>query len=181
MPNRIKLAMTEEYRRRLSDGSDLVAVDIVGLTVEEASEFRNEARSKGIEIFVVKNSIARRVLNELSDDDVKDEDFNEVFAGPTALVYGGDGLPDVARLIHAYGRKVGKLAVRGGMFDKKVVDRDDVKKFKDIPDRETLLAQTIASIIAPMTGLLAAATSLLSAPAALTEALEKKKREAGEA
>lgn len=175
MPNRINVSMTEEYRARIAAGVDLVAVDIVGLTVAQVSEFRNEARTKGIEVFVVKNSIARRVLSEVSEDNL-----DEVLAGPTALIYGGEGLPDVARLIDAYAKKVGKMAVRGGLYEKKVVAAVDVKKFKDIPDRPTLLSQTLASIISPMTGLLGAANSLLASPAALTEALVKKKRDAGE-
>lgn len=179
MANRINLAMTQEYTDRLSSGPDAVAVDIRGLTVEEVSEFRNEAREKGIQVFVIKNSVARRVLGELTES--ADEQLAKVIAGPTALVYGAEeGLPELAKLVDTFAKKTKKLAVRGGFFERQLVEPEDVKKFKDIPDRQTLLSQTLATIIAPMTGVLAAANALLSAPAALTEALHKKKSEAGE-
>jgi len=179
MPNRINLSMAKEYTDRLGSGPDVVAVDIRDLTVEEVSEFRNEARAKGVEVFVIKNSVALRVLTELTDSE--GEEIEAVIAGPTALVYGAaEGMPELAKLVDAFGKKTKKLAVRGGFFERQVVDSKDVKKFKDIPDRQTLLSQILATIIAPMTGSLAAVNSLLSAPAALTEALEKKKQEAGE-
>ena len=176
MPNRINSAMVDEYRQRFGDGPDCVAVDLDRLTVAEAEEFRNAARDKGIEVFVVKTSLARLALREA----VPSDGLEQVLTGSTALLWGGEGMPQVARLIDDHGKKLGKLKVRGGVFEKDVITSDEVNRFKDIPDRPTLLAQTLSAIIAPMTGTLAAVNSLLSSPAALTDALIKKQEEQGE-
>lgn len=170
MPNRINQAMVEEYRSRFGEAPDLVAVDLNQLTVEEAEEFRDAARAKDIQVFVVKTSLARRVIGEQLEEGGADG----VIDGPTALVWGGEGMPDLARLVDEQGKKTGKLTVRGGVFEKKVLNQGEVVQFKNIPDRHTLLGQTLATIIAPLTGSLALVNSLLSAPAALTDALIKK-------
>lgn len=171
MANRVNLAMVEEYRSRIGEAPDLVAVDMTGLSVAEISEFRVQARAQQVDVFVVKTSLARLALKEA----VVDDGLEQVLKGPTAVILGGESLPDLVRLVDGYSKKIGnKLAVRGGLFEKGVIPASDVLKFKDIPDRKTLLSQILATLIAPMTGTLAAVNTLLTAPAALADALEKK-------
>ena len=118
MPNRINQAMVAEYSEKFGEAPDCVAVDYQSLSVEEISEFRRLANDKEIHVFVVKNSIARRVLSEQLEDS---NGLGDVLVGQTALLFGGEGMPDLARLVAGYQKKTGKLAVRGGLFEKQVV------------------------------------------------------------
>jgi large subunit ribosomal protein L10 len=170
MPSRINTAMVAEYQKRLGASPDFVAVDTQGLTVAQFTELRKLAREKGIHVLVVKTSLAAIALK----DAVQPEALKGVIAGQTAVVYGGEGLPAVARLVSDYGKKSGRLAVRGGLFEKKVLTPADVTKFRDIPDRRTLLSQVLSAICAPLSGVLGLTQTLLSAPAGLAEALAKK-------
>jgi large subunit ribosomal protein L10 len=170
MANRIHTAIVAEYRRRLGASPDFVAVDTHGLNVAQMSELRRLARERGIQVLVVKTSLACLAL----DNAAQPEALRGVVAGPTALVYGGEGLPAVARLVGEFGRKTGKLAVRGGVFEKKVLSRAEVDRFRTIPDRKTLLAQVLAAVTAPLSGTLGLVQSLLASPASLAEALAKK-------
>lgn len=174
MPNRINTSVVNEYRFRFGQAPDLVAVDIHKLSVAEFENFRDQARAQHMNVFVVKTSLARLVLREATKShsvDSTDQAVDSVIDGPTALVWGGEGLPDVVKLVDKLGRKQNKLAVRGGLFEKAVVSSGEVLKFKNIPDRPTLLAQVLGTIIAPLTHSLGAINALLSSPAALTEAL----------
>jgi len=170
MSNRIKTAVIGEYQRRLGASPDFVAVDFNGLSVLQVSELRRLAREKGISLLVVKTSLALVALKDAAPV----EALAGVIAGPTALAYGGEGLPAVARLVHDFGKKTGKLAVRGGVYERQVLSPNEVSKFKDIPDRKTLLSQVLATVIAPLTGVLGATQNLLSSPAALAQALANK-------
>lgn len=174
MPSRINNAVVSEYKRRLGDAPDFVAVDTAGLTVAQFTELRRLAREKDVSVLVVKTSLACIALK----DAVQSEALGGVLAGPTALIFGGEGLPVVARLVGDYARKSGKLAVRGGVFERQLISPEEVARFRDIPDRPTLLGQLLATIIAPLTGVLGATQNLLSAPAALADALARKKEEA---
>lgn len=170
MANRINTSMMNEYVRRLGPSPDFVAVDFNGLSVHQLTELRKLARDKGISVLVVKTSVAVVALKEAAQP----EALKSVLAGPTAIIHGGEGLPAVARLVHDFGKKTGKLAVRGGVYEKQVLSPKDVAKFRDIPDRRTLLAQVLATVTAPLTAVLGLTQNLLSSPAALAEALAQK-------
>jgi large subunit ribosomal protein L10 len=171
MANRISTAIVLEYQKRLGASPDFVAVDTTGLTVLQFTELRKLARAKGVTILVVKTSLACIALK----DAVQSEGLKGVVAGPTALIYGGqDSLPVAARLVADYAKKSGKLAVRGGLFEKKVLTPAEVDKFRAIPDRRTLLAKILATVTAPLTGVLGLTQTLLSSPAALADALARK-------
>jgi large subunit ribosomal protein L10 len=171
MANRISTAIVAEYQKRLGASPDFVAVDTTGLTVLQFTDLRRLARAKGVTILVVKTSLACIALK----DAVQPDALKGVVAGPTALIYGGaDGLPVAARLVADYAKKSGKLAVRGGLFEKKVLTPAEVDKFREIPDRRTLLAQILATVTAPLTGVLGLTQTLLSSPAALADALARK-------
>jgi len=174
MANRINTAMVAEYRSRLGASPDFVAVDTQGLSVAQFTELRRLAREKGIHVLVVKISTACIALK----DAVQSDSLGEVVAGPTALVYGGEGLPAVARLVGDYGRKTGKLSVRGGVYEKRILTPAQVDRFRSIPDRPTLLAQVLATVIAPLTGVPGLAQTLLASPAALADALAQKQEKA---
>jgi large subunit ribosomal protein L10 len=170
MANRINTAIVLEYQKRLGGSPDFVAVDTTGLSVSQFTDLRKLARGKGVSVLVVKTSLACIALK----DAVQPDALRSVVAGPTALIYGGEGLPVAARLVAEYAKKSGKLAVRGGLFERKVLSPADVEKFREIPDRPTLLAQILSAVIAPLTGVLGLTQSLLSSPAALADALARK-------
>ena len=170
MANRMNTAMVSEYQRRLGTSPDFVAADTVGMSVSQFSDLRKLAREKGINVFVVKTSLACIALK----DAVASENLRGVLAGQIALIHGGDGLPSIARLVADYKKKTGKLEVRGGVFDRQLLTPAQVDKFRDIPDRRTLLAQVLSVVIAPLTGVLGLTQSLLSSPAGLADALARK-------
>jgi large subunit ribosomal protein L10 len=95
MANRIKNAVIAEYQRRLGATPDFVAVDFNGLSVLQVTELRKLAKEKGIAVLVVKTSLALVALKDAAQADA----LKGVVAGPTALVYGGDGLPAIAKLV----------------------------------------------------------------------------------
>ena len=170
MANRINTAMIAEYQKRLGPSPDFVSVDTNGLSVAQFTELRKLAREKGISVFVVKTTLAAIALKEA----VQSDGLKGVLAGQTALVYGGEGLPAIARLVGDYGKKTGKLAVRGGVYEKQVLTAAQVGRFRDIPDRKTLLSQVLATVTAPLSGVLTLTQTLLSSPASLADALARK-------
>lgn len=173
MPSRINTAMVAEYQKKLGPSPDFVAVDTQGLSVLQFSELRKLAREKGIGLLVVKTSLAVIALKDAVQPEAHSA-LGGVIAGQTALVFGGEGLPAIARLVGDYGKKSGKLAVRGGLYEKQVLTPQQVGRFRDIPDRRTLLSQVLSAVTAPLSGVLSLTQSLLSSPAALADALAKK-------
>ena len=60
MSKYLKNLMTEELKSRLTDVSDLLLVNVIGMEAESTVELRRELRQKDMHLMVVKNSLARR-------------------------------------------------------------------------------------------------------------------------
>ena len=86
MAKEVKGLITEELRRRLDGVDGLVMVDTTGFDAHQAEEFRRELREANLQMMVVKNSLARRAL-----EDVGLGGAGECIQGPTALLFGEDG------------------------------------------------------------------------------------------
>src|SRR5688572_14150848 len=137
MPSRINTAMVAEYKKKLGASPDFVAVDTKGLSVLQFTELRKLAREKGVQVLVVKTSLAVIALKDAAPPELEDkaeQALTVAMAGKVAIVGGGGGLPSVERLIAGCGKKTGKLAVRGRLFEKPVLLPAQVATFCVMPD-----------------------------------------------
>ena len=100
MARRLKVMMTEQLLRHLDDAGDLLLVDFSGLKSHENYEVRNELRSEGLSVSVVKNSILQRVM------EVKGTQFpDETYLGPLAIVLGDSDAITASKSIAAWRKK----------------------------------------------------------------------------
>jgi large subunit ribosomal protein L10 len=113
---------------------------------------------------VIKNTLALRAVNEagLVADRLR---------GPTGLVVAQDPVT-AAKVISDFARENDQRpAVKGGMFEGKRVDADQVKRLASMPSREQMLAELGASMQAPMASLLGVLNGLLMTFAGAVDAL----------
>lgn len=174
MPNVLNHKMLTEIETFLKDSEDCVVVDFTGMSVSNAEEMRNQLRERDMKMRVLKTSLARLAARNLSF-----EGTDELFAGSSAIVYGGESVAEVARSVKEYAKGKKAPRVRGGLLEKRAIGPIEVEMLASLPPRQQLLGQVLATLIAPMTGLLGAATSLLSAVPSLTKALEEKMMDEG--
>ncbi len=82
----VKGLIQEEYQRRLSEVSDFVVLQTIGLNGIDNNRLRGALLEKGIHLMVVKNSLMRRALESLGR-----QAGSQLFqAGPCTLAYGGE-------------------------------------------------------------------------------------------
>jgi large subunit ribosomal protein L10 len=170
MPNRLNERMLREIQSFLGGAEDCVVVDFTGQTVAQARNMRVKLRGNRMHVRVLKTSLARLAARELGF-----EGGDRLFEGTSAVVYGGDSVATVARIVREVGKeqKTG-LKVRGGFLEKKAIGAAQVDQLASLPSREELLSQVLGTIIAPVSGWLGAVNALLSAVPGLTQALHDK-------
>jgi len=167
MPNILNQRMLKEIQGFLDDAHDCVVVDYTGQTVAQAEDMRTKLRQADIHVKVLKTSLARIAARELGF-----EGGDDVFAGTAAVVYGGDSVATVARLVRDVTKEQKHgLRVRGGFLEKKSIGLDQVDLLASLPSREELLAQVAGTIASPMTAALGVINGLLTAIPGLTQAL----------
>lgn len=137
-----------ELAEKLKAAQAGVLVDYRGLTVEEDTNLRKKLREAGVEYKVVKNTLTRFAANEVGLTGLDDE-----LNGPTALAISADDPVAPAKVISDFAKSNECLKIKAGFLDGAVISLDEVNKLAKTPSRETLIAQIMGSLNAPISNL----------------------------
>jgi large subunit ribosomal protein L10 len=171
MPTAQKEAVVEEFTGKLKDAKSLYLADFKGMDVATVTALRADLRGRGIEYFVVKNTLLRLACRQTGMEAL--EPFLE---GPTALAYSTESEVEPARALVQFARVHTKPVVKAGVIGERLYSKQEILQLAALPGREELLAQVLGTVTAPMTAFLGAVNALISSPAQLTDALERKQQ-----
>jgi large subunit ribosomal protein L10 len=159
-----KQAVIEQVTGLAAKAQTLVMAEYRGIKVADMTKLRSEARSKGVDLSVLKNTLARRAVAGSAFEVAGDQ-----MTGP--LIYGFSVDPvAAAKVVADFAKTNDKLVIRGGVFGGKALDVNGVKTLANIPTKEVLLAQLCGLMKSP-----------ISRTAVVLGALAKKKEEAAAA
>lgn len=143
-----KEAVVAELVKKFTSSKSMVITDYKGLDVAAITELRKQLREAEVEYKVVKNTLARIAANN-----TELEDINKFFVGPTAIAFGVEDAISPAKVLVDFIKKHTELEIKGGALSGAVIDHEKVKSLAKIPPREVLLAQALAGMKAPISGL----------------------------
>ncbi|MCZ6603284.1 MAG: 50S ribosomal protein L10 [Planctomycetota bacterium] len=169
----VKQLIIKELKEQLAGLEGCILVDTTGLDGQNAEEFRAELRGKGMQMIVVKNSLVRRVFEDMGHGVIGDS-----LQGQTAVIHGEDGTLGVAKVLIPW-RKKKLLPVRAGLFDGRVLGPVEVDHLASIPELPVLRSIFHSLLQGPLRRLHAAAGGPIRSFAGLIAALAKKKEKAG--
>ncbi|PIF28540.1 LSU ribosomal protein L10P [Acidovorax sp. 56] len=139
-----KEAVISEVTSLAAKAQTLVIAEYRGITVADMTKLRVDARSKGVTLSVLKNTLARRAVAGSAFDVVADQ-----MTGP--LIYGfSEDAVAAAKVVADFAKTNDKLVIRGGAFGGKALDVNSVKQLANIPSKEVLLAQICGLLMSPM-------------------------------
>ena len=141
-----KAEQVELLTEKLKKARVAVLTDYRGLTVSQMQELRARFRTGDVEYRVVKNTLARRAAEAAGVPALQSE-----LEGPLAIAFGYEDLSLPAKLINEFVRTTRlKLDIKGGLVEGRVFSPDQVKQLADLPSRETLIAQLMGTMQAPV-------------------------------
>ena len=139
-----KQAVIDEVTALAAKAQSLVIAEYRGITVADMTKLRNDARSKGVTLSVLKNTLARRAVAGSAFEVVGDQ-----MTGP--LIYGFSvDATAAAKVVADFAKTNDKLVIRGGAFAGKSLDVAGVKALANIPTKEVLLAQLCGLLMSPI-------------------------------
>ena len=139
-----KEAVVEEVTGLAAKAQTLVMAEYRGITVADMTRLRNDARSKGVNLSVLKNTLARRAVAGSAFEVVGDQ-----MTGP--LIYGFSvDATAAAKVVADFAKTNDKLVIRGGAYGGKSLDVNGVKALANIPTKEVLLAQLCGLLMSPI-------------------------------
>ena len=138
-----KEAVISDVTSLAAKAQTLVMAEYRGITVADMTKLRNTARSHGVTLSVVKNTLARRAVAGSAF-----EIFGDQMTGP--LIYGfSEDAVAAAKVVADFAKTNDKLVIRGGAFGGKALDVNGVKQLANIPSKEVLLAQLLGLMQSP--------------------------------
>jgi large subunit ribosomal protein L10 len=150
-----KAATVADITARLKASSTAVLADYRGMTVGQMRDLRSKLKGGGIEMVVVKNTLARRAAKAAGY-----ETLNAELIGPIAMVFAADDVSAPARILNEFIRANRKMVIKAGLLEGQVIKADAVTELADLPSREVLLGRLLGAMQAPLGNL----ASVLQAP-----------------
>ena len=143
-----KQAVVAEVSGEVSRAQAIVLAEYRGLPVGNMTELRKRARSSGVYLRVLKNTLARRAVAETPFSGLTDQ-----MVGP--LFYGISADPvAVAKVLHDFSREnVEKFTIRAGAMPNVIMTPQQVAELAKMPSRSELLATLLGTMMAPVSKL----------------------------
>ena len=139
-----KEAVISDVTGLAAKAQTLVLAQYRGITVADMTRLRSTARSNGVSLTVLKNTLARRAVIGSEFEVVSD-----LMTGP--LIYGfSEDAVAAARVVADFAKTNDKLVIRGGAYGGKALDVNGVKQLASIPSKEVLLAQLLGLMQSPI-------------------------------
>jgi large subunit ribosomal protein L10 len=140
-----KKAIVTEIAGVAAEAPSAIAAEYIGLTVTEMTELRKTAREAGIYLKVVRNTLARRALEDTRFECMR----NDLF-GPLLLAFSNDEPGSAARVIRDFAKTNDKLVVKLVALDGKLLEASDVERLANLPSLEQARSMFLGVLQAPL-------------------------------
>tara|TARA_B100000029_G_scaffold516242_2_gene627929 strand:- start:136 stop:660 length:525 start_codon:yes stop_codon:yes gene_type:complete len=153
-----KKALVAEVNSVAASAQSAIAAEYRGLTVGEMTNLRAEARSSGVYIKVVKNTLARRAI-EGTDFQCMQESLN----GPLLLAFSKEDPGAAARVIKEFSKDHDKLVTVSVSIGGELYDANDLNRLAALPTLDEARMMLLRTLNGPLTQLV----RLLAEPAGM--------------
>ena len=139
-----KDATVADLQKNFEESTAVLLTEYRGLTVAELRELRNSIREHAT-YAVAKNTLTKIAANKAGisalDDDLK---------GPSAVAFVHGDFVATAKAVRDFAKANPNLVIKGGVFEGKALNADEVNKYASLESREVLLAKAAGMMKATM-------------------------------
>lgn len=122
-----------------------IAAEYRGLTVEQMTKLRQDARTAGVYLRVVRNTLARRALTDTGYACMSDS-----LKGPLVLAFSKEEPGAAARVMRDFAKDNDKLVVKVIALSGNLLTPGDLAALATMPTRDEALSQLLAAMKAPI-------------------------------
>ncbi|STX50249.1 50S ribosomal protein L10 [Legionella busanensis] len=140
-----KKAVVEEVTEVASKAVSAVVADYRGLTVNQMTQLRTEARKSGVYLRVVRNTLTRRAFENTQFSCLSDK-----LVGPLFIALSLEAPSDAARLLKEFVKTFEKLEIKALSVGGKVYEPAQLEAVASLPTRDEALAKLMYVMKAPV-------------------------------
>lgn len=147
------MALTLEQKKRIvtevarvaTNAHSAIAAEYRGLSVGEVTALRAKARSGGVYLRVVKNTLAKRAVEGTDFECMQPE-----LAGPLMLAFSQEDPGAAARLVKDFAKENDRLQVRLIAINGQLLDASELDRLARLPTRAQAISMLMAVMKAPI-------------------------------
>ena len=140
-----KEAIVAEVAIVARSAQSAIAAEYRGLTVEQMTKLRHDARNAGVYLRVVRNTLARRALTDTGYACMSDS-----LKGPLVLAFSKEEPGAAARVMRDFAKDNDKLVVKVIALSGNLLTPGDLAALATMPTRDEALSQLLAAMKAPI-------------------------------
>ncbi|OGX32487.1 MAG: 50S ribosomal protein L10 [Omnitrophica WOR_2 bacterium RIFCSPHIGHO2_01_FULL_48_9] len=126
--------------------TNVFLVSYKNISGPQMNTLRKDLKKIGAQMYVSRNSLIQLALKS-----AEQEVLSERVKGQTALIWGNTDSAVISKLLVKFTKDFEGIALGGGLFDGKLLEKDDIKRLSELPSREVLLAMLLRTMLSPAT------------------------------
>ena len=139
-----KKAVVAEVAGEVAGAQTVVVAEYRGITVENMTKLRAQARKEGVYLRVLKNTLVRRAIAETPFAGMSDQ-----LVGPLAYGISKDPVA-AAKVMHEFAKTNDKFVIKAGAMPNFIMSAKDVGNLASMPSRDELLSKLLGTMQAPI-------------------------------
>ncbi len=143
-----KKAIVDQVSDVAKRAISLVAADYAGLSVAQVDVLRNKAREHDVYVKVVRNTLARRALDETTSFGCVDSKLK----GPIILLFAMTEPGAAAKVVRDFLKENVAMEVRAIVVDGELFPASELKSLASLPTKHEALSSLAGTMLAPVTG-----------------------------
>jgi large subunit ribosomal protein L10 len=150
MPTEKKKQIIDSLQKVFAESNSGIMADYRGLKTSDVVALRRKLRDAGVEVHVVKNTLARIAAGNAGKDQI-----GVNFEGPMAIIFVKDDISKTAKILtdHITSTKMA-MKIKGGFLGNKPITAKEVSTIATLPSREILLGKVMGGVQGPLYALM---------------------------
>ncbi len=157
-------------KENLKESQSVLIVNYSGLSSPDLSSLRQSLKTTKATFFVVRNNVARRILNDLKYDELL-----KFVEGPCGFIFIREEPVNASRVLFNFSKEHEQFKIGAGFLKDTLLTKKDIEFLAKLPSKETLRAQAVMSLAAPVTGFLGVLSQILNKFVFCLEQIKQKK------
>lgn len=167
-----KKQIVAEVNETASNALSLVIADARGVNVTNMTALRKLARENAVHLRVVRNTLAKRALEETEFDCV-----NDVLVGPSIFGFSMEDPGAAARIFKDFAKENENFEVKALSVGGKLLEANQIDALAKLPTRDQALGMLASVMIAPVTKLVRTFNEVPSKVTRVVAAVRDQKKE----
>jgi large subunit ribosomal protein L10 len=166
----VKETCEKDIRKNIDTSSCFFVVKYSGVASADMSNLRLTLKGTKSRMFIAKNSISRRVLNDIGLAEI-----SAMLQGPCGFVFVKDDPSIAAKALYTFSKENKKMELEGGFLVKRVLSKNDVVTLANLPSKTVLYTKLVTTLSSPVRSYVWAVSGILKKFVIALDQIKQKK------